>query len=233
MRSRPVFLLCGVLLLTAFSVRADSVFYSGATNESPNTEISATEARGFAAKFRTPAIVSVMPEPFLAVAPVWGREIHFLALDADSPNTAISAKTFHTSVLVADALQNGERLSDPSPAITFIGGFEPDGAFAARGSGPSFVVGTFFPPSSEASLHSSPSRELGSGDLTSSASDSEDARLRAGREHHKGGGDGKSKGLSGAASVGVPEPGAFSLLLFGLAAVGILARRRSISTTTA
>lgn len=196
MKSRPAFLLCGALLLTAFSVRADTVFYSGATNESPNTEISATEARGFAAKFRTPAMVGVMPEPFSAVAPVWGREFPYLALDADTPNTAISAKTFHTSVLVADAPQNGERLSDPSAAIASIGGFEPDGAFA------------------------------------SSISDSEDARLRIGREHRRGS-NGKGQGSFSLASVVVPEPGAFSLLLFGLAAVGILARRRSMLTTTA
>jgi hypothetical protein len=231
MKARPSFLLCGALLLTAFSVRADTVFYSGASNESPNTEISATEPHDFAAKFSAPSMVGVMPEPISAVALVSGREVTYLALDADSPNTAISAKTFHTSILVADAPENGERLSDPSPAIASIGGFEPDGAFAARGSGPSFVVGTFFPPSSETSFHSSPFREIGSGDVASSNSDSEDARLR-GREHHRGS-NGKGEGSSSPAAVAVPEPGAFSLLLFGLAAVGILARRRSMFAPTA
>jgi hypothetical protein len=217
MKSRPVFLLCGALLLTTFSVRADTVFYSGAANESPNSEISATEAHGFAAKFKAPAMVAVMPEPFSAVAPAWGRGFSYLALDADPLNTATSAKTFHKSVLVADAPENGERLSDPSPAIASIGGFEPDGAFAARGSGPSFVVGTFFPPS---------------GDLASSTAESEAARLKIGHEHRKGS-NGKGKDPSSPASIVVPEPGAFSLLLFGLAAVGILARRRGALTTTA
>ena len=203
MKSRPVFLLCGALLLTAFSVRADSVFYSGAANESPNTELSATEARGLAAKFQAPAMVGVTPEPFPAVAPTWGHGFANLALDADSADTATSAKKFHTSVLVADAPENGERLSDPSPAIASVGGFEPNGIF--------------FPAS---------------GDLASSNSNSEDARLKIGHEHRKGH-NGKGQGPSIPASIVVPEPGAFSLLLFGLVAVGIAARRRSVLTTTA
>src|SRR6202035_4926109 len=106
MKARLSFLLCGALLLTAFSVRADTVFYSGATSESPNTEISATEAHGLAAKFKAPAMVGVMPESFSAVAPVWGRGFAYLALDAGPPNSATSAKKSHTSVLVADAPEN-------------------------------------------------------------------------------------------------------------------------------
>jgi len=203
MKSRPVFLLCGALLLTAFSVRADSVFYSGAANESPNTELSATEAHGVAAKFQAPAMVGVTPESFSTVAPAWGRGFSFLALEADSPITANSAKKFQTSVLMADTPENGERPSDPSPAIASIGGFEPGGIF--------------FPAS---------------GDLVSSSSNSEDAHLKIGHEHHKGG-NGKGQDPTSPASIVVPEPGAFSLLLFGLVAVGIPARRRSVLTTTA
>jgi len=203
MKSRPVFLLCGALLLTAFSVRADSVFYSGAANESPNAELSATEARGLAAKFQAPAMVGVTPEPFSAVAPAWGRGFSPLALDADSPDTATSAKKFHTSVLLADAPENGERPSGPSPAIASIGGFEPGGIFF-----------------------------LASGDRASANSNSEDAHIKIGHEHHKGN-NGKGQDPSSPASIVVPEPGAFSLLLFGLVAVGIPARRRNVLTTTA
>jgi hypothetical protein len=232
MRSRPAFLLCGAFLIAASPVWADSVFYTGIANESVKTEISTTQTRSFAPKFAMPATAGILSDSLSAAAPTWSHEFTYLALPAESTDTAISAKTTRRSVLVPDAPQNDERLSDPTPAIASIGGFDPYGAFGARGSEPSFVVGTLFPPSSDATLHSSTFTEFNSHDRALSALDSDDARFRLGREHRRNG-DGKDQGPKGSATVDVPEPGAFSLLLFGLAAVGILARRRGTSPATA
>jgi len=232
MKSRPVFLLCGAILIASLPARADSLIYTGAANESPNTEISATDVRSLAAKFTMPATAGVVSEPLSAVAPVWGPEFVYLPLRAESPNTAISTKTYRGSVLVLDAAQDDVRLSDPTPAIASIGSFGLDGAFGARGAESSLVVGTFFPPSSDTGVHSSAFAEFDSHEPSFAVSDGEYSRLSIGREHRKDG-DGKGLGTTTPESAAVPEPGAFSLLLFGLAAVGIFARRRSVLVTTA
>jgi hypothetical protein len=232
MKSRPVFLLCGAILIASLPARADSLIYTGAANESPNTEISARDIRSSAIRFTMPATADIASEPLSAVAPVWGHEFAYLALGAESPNPAISAKTYRGSVLALDVPQNDARLSDLTPAIASIGSFGPDGAFAARGAESSLVVGTFFPPSTDTGVHSSPITDLDSHEAAFSVSDGEYTRLGIGREHRKHG-DGKDPGTTTPDSVAVPEPGAFSLLLFGLAAVGIFARRRSALVTPA
>ncbi len=223
MKSRPVFLLCGAILIASLPARADSLNYTGAANESPNTEISATDIRSSATRFTMPARADIASEPLSAVAPVWGHEFAYLALRAESPSPAISAKTYRGSGLLLDAAQDDVRLSDPTPAIAFIGSFGPDGAFATRGAESSLVVGTFFPPSSDTGVHSSAFTEFDSHESAFSGSDGEYARLRIGREHRKDG-DGKGLGTTTPDSVAVPEPGTFSLILFGLAVVGIFAR---------
>jgi PEP-CTERM motif len=231
MKSRPAFLICVALLIAAFPVRADSLVYTGAANESPNTEISATDVRSLATKFTMPAAAGIVSEPLSAVAAVWGPGFVYLPLREESPNVAISAKTYRGSVLVLDAPQNDARLSDPTPAIASIGSFGPDGAFATRGAESSLVVGTFFPPSTDTGVHSSAFTEFDSPEPSFAVSDGEYTRLRIGRDHRKDG-DGKDPGTTTPESAAVPEPGAFSLLLFGLAAVGIFARRRSVLPTT-
>ncbi len=221
-------MLCGAILIASLPARADSLIYTGAANESPNTEISATDVHSLASKFTMPATAGIVSEPLSAVAPVWGPEFVYPPLPAGS---RISTKTYRGSVLVLDAPQNDVRLSDPTPAIASIGSFVPDGAFAARGAESSLDVGTFFPPSSDTGVHSSAFTEFDSHEPAFSVSDGEYTRLRIGREHRKHG-DGKNPGTTTPDSVAAPEPGAFSLLLFGLAAVGIFARRRSVLPTT-
>jgi hypothetical protein len=232
MKSGPVFLLCGAILIASLPVRADSLIYTGAANETPKIEISVTEIRSFATKFMMPATAGVMSEPLSTVAPIWGPEFVYLPLRAEFPNNPISTKTIRGSVLVLDAPQNDVRLSDPTSAIASIGSFGSDGAFAARRAESSLVVGTFFPASTDTGVHSSAFTEFDSYEPAFSVSDAEYARLRIGREHRKDG-DGKGPGTTTPESVAVPEPGAFSLLLFGLAGVGICARRRSVLVRTA
>jgi PEP-CTERM motif len=232
MKSRPAFLICAALLLAAFSVRADSLFYTGVADESPKADISATGIRSTPAKFAMPATAGIVSVPLTGTAPVWGSEFVYLTLRAESPDTAISTKTIRGSVPVPDAAQNDAQPSDPTPAMVSIGSFGPDGAFAGRGAESSLVVGTFFPSSSDRGVHTTAFTEFDSHETAFAVSDGEYARLKIGREHRRDG-DGKNLGTTTPESIAVPEPGAFPLLLFGLAAVGICAWRRSVVSPAA
>jgi hypothetical protein len=178
-----------------------------------------------------PATPRLMSESLSAEDPERGHEIAYLALPAESLITALSATTFGTSARRLDAPQIDRQLSDPTPAITSIRGFESSSAFAAWGSEHSFIVGTMFPPSSGASLHSTTITEVGSEDPTSSVFATEGARHKIDRE--RGNSDnGKNQNQNASPPVEVSEPGALPLLLFGLAAVAIVVRRRSVSLAT-
>jgi hypothetical protein len=227
MKFTPAFLFCAAFLIPALPIQADSLPYIGTANDSRNTENSAPEFHASATKMLSPAAPRVISDPRSAVAPVWGHEIAYLALPAQSSSIALSATTFATSVRRTDAPQLDGQLSDPSPAMTSITGFEPSSSVAALGSEPSFIVGTMFPPSSDASLHSSAPDEINSGDLALSVFATEGARHKIDRERGKRD-DGKNPNQNPSPSVEVSEPAALPLLLFGLAALGILARRRNL-----
>jgi hypothetical protein len=231
MKFTPALLLCAVFLIAALPIRADSLSYTGTSNDSPNTENSAPEFRASATKMLLPATPRVISDSLSAVDPVRGHEIAYLALPAESSITALSATTFGTSARRLDAPQIDGQLSDPTPAITSIRGFESGSAFAAWGSEPSFVVGTVFPPSSDTSLHSTTITELGSEDPTLSVFATEGARHKIDRERGKSD-NGMNQHQNASPSVEVPEPGALPLLLFGLAAVAIVVRRRSVFLAT-
>jgi hypothetical protein len=229
MKSGPVFVLCAVLLITAFPIRADSLLYTGAANDSPKTEISATMIRDSITKPTIRPTASVSLRSLSAEAPLSGLEIAHLALPNESRSSAFSSALL-PSFLRPTAPPIDGRLSDPTPAIASIGGAEQTSGFAASSPEPSLIVGTFFPPSWEVSVHSNPVIELGLGDPAASVFATEGARHKIGRDRGRGG---DTENQNGASTVLVPEPAAFSLLLFGLAAVGILARRRNLFATTA
>jgi hypothetical protein len=227
MKSRPAFLLCAAFLIAALPIRADSLSNTGINNDSPDTENSAPEFRASATKMLSPASPRVMSDPLSTVAPARGHEIAYRALPAESSIAALSATTIGTSFPRLDASQIAGQLSDPTTAITSNGGFELRRSFAARGSEPSFIVGTMFPASVDVSAHSSTPNEHGSDDAALSVFATEGARRRIVRERDKGN-DGKDPDKADAPSVLVPEPEALPLLLFGLAALGILAQRRNV-----
>jgi hypothetical protein len=232
MKSTPVVLLCGAFLITSLSVRADSLFYTGAEHDSRNTEDSATVIRHSHTKLKMPSTIVVSMEPFSAITLGWANEFAHAGFSAEPPDTVIFSRATGMSFRAMDTPDADGRESDSTPAISSIGGFGSDDAFSAWRSEPSDVVGTIFPSSSGVAVPSSSFSEFGSGDPALSRFDGESARYRIGRERGKGG-NGKDKGIADPASVAVPEPAALPLLLCGLAAVGILARRRSAFPTTA
>jgi hypothetical protein len=231
MKFRPTFLLCAAFLIAALPVCGDSVFYTGVTSDSPSVEISTPEMRAHYTKLRIPSAVSITPS-LAALAPVWGHQIAYLALPGDSPDAAHEAKSARVSALQENAPQFDGQLSDPTPAIASIGGFEPSSSFAAWGSEPSFVVGTLSPPSSDIGVHSTGLVGIGPGDPISFLFDNDGTRRRIGHDRGRGD-DGKTPGAGGSTAILVPEPGALSLALFGLAAVAIFARRRRASAASA
>jgi hypothetical protein len=227
MKFTPAFLICAAFLIPALPIRADSLSYTGTADDSRNTENSAPGFHASAMKMLSPAIPRAMTGPFSAAAPVGSRESMYLARAAESSLNALSATTFGTSARRPDAPQIDGQLSDPTPAITSIGGFDSSSSFAAWGSGPSFIVGTIFPPSPDTSIHSGAPDEINPGDPALSFFDSEGALRKIGRERGKRN-DGKDPDKAAPPSALVPEPAALPLLLLGLAAVGIGARRRNV-----
>jgi hypothetical protein len=232
MKSGPVVVLCAAFLISAFPVRADSRLYTDAANDSTKTEISTTIIRGSVSKPTIRPTADVSLTSLSADAPVWDREIAHRTLPDESRSSALSSAPIPTSFLRPSAPPIHGRLSDPTPAIASIGGAQRTSGFTASSPEPSLIAGTFFPPSWEMSAHSNPVIELGLGDPAASVFATEGARHKIGRDRGRGS-DGDTENQNGASTVLVPEPAAFSLLLFGLAAVGILARRRNLFATTA
>jgi hypothetical protein len=232
MKSGPVLVLCAAFLIAAFPVRADSLLYTGAANDSLKTENSRTTIRGSVTKPTIRPTATVPLRSLSAEAAVSDPEIVYSALPDESRSSALSSAPILTSLLRPSAPPMDGRLSDPTPAVASIGRAEQPGGFAAWSPEPSYIAGTFFPPSGEMSVHSSPVIELGPGDPVSSVSSSEGARHKIGRDRGRGS-DGNAENQTGAPTVLVPEPTAFSLLLFGLAAVCIFARRRNLFSTAA
>jgi hypothetical protein len=227
MKFTPALIFGAAVLIAALPVRADTISYNGVSSDSTTTNASATTFRSSVTQPVIPSLARVSLEPLSVVAPVWVNKIADRSLADEFVNTTLSTKTPARSVNASSAPQIEERLSDPTPAVASIGGFEQDSAFASWASEPSFVLGTLVPTDPDTGLHSSTFTELRSGDPALPVFATEATRRRIEREHGKEGYDGGNhSGQAGSPSVSVSEPAALPLLLFGLAAVGMLALRR-------
>jgi hypothetical protein len=210
--------------MAALPASADSIFYTAPTNETSNHENSARIIGSSGTKFMTLASVVVSSEPPSMVAPGWADAMPDAVIAEDSTYRAISAEDTRNFALGLDEPQNDARLSDPIPAVLSLGSFQLGSAFGVRGPEPSYVLGTLFSSSSASSDRSSSLGELDTNERTSTFFNNGKERHGIGHDHDRGK-QGKNQDPDGPGSVSVSEPAAFSLVLLGLAASGIMARR--------
>jgi hypothetical protein len=223
MKFRPAVLLGGAVLIAALPVWADSIFYTAATHDSPTAENSAKAIRSSGTKRKTPATAVFTSEPLSAVPPGWADAMPSAGIGEDSTYRAIAARDLGSFALGIDEPQDDVRQSEPTSELS-IGGFQSGGAFGVRGPEPSFVLGTLLSSSSASSVHSNSLGEPDSNERASTFFNDGKERRGIGHDHDKGD-KGKKQDQDGPGSVSVPEPAAFSLVLLGLAAIGIMARR--------
>jgi hypothetical protein len=152
MKFRPALLLGGIVLMAAIPVCADSALYTASTNESSNPESSAKTVRSSDTKFVTPATVVVISELQSPIASGWSYATPYVGIAEDSTRAATSARRSEFA-LALNKPQDNTRSSDFAPAVEPISGFS-GGVFNVRASESSSVVGTLFPPSSDAIVHS-------------------------------------------------------------------------------
>jgi hypothetical protein len=121
--------------------------------------------------------------------------------------------------------------AESTPPLALSDRFELKNLMGARDSKFSVVPDTFFPLTSDVNIHTVSLRDLESDERAPFISDAS----RASRKEREGNGAiaaDKDEIKTKLLSVPVPEPGSLSLLLAGLAVVGISSRRRRELSTT-
>jgi PEP-CTERM motif len=159
----------------------------------------------------------------IAAVPAWADRI-------SSPGFAKEFPGIDTLMKVAGS-SSGLRLNVPVNAgipsasvVVFSNGFDANNAFESWDSKSSSALGTFFPSSTDLDIHPVSLSDLDSDGGPSSRAHAWKAWLiKEEGEKHRGRG---RLHHAGVIPTQVPEPGFISLLLFGLAAVGLFARRR-------
>ena len=226
MRFRSALLFGGVILAAAVPVWADSISFTGVSIESTNTESLVKPTRSAHAKLIALTKSRLMPHHALPVASEWDAAAPYLSLEEDTPDAQISADANVSSGLVLNAPSSDGFASDPSPGTASITTLASSSAFNGGGSIFFSIPGAAFASSLDTSIQSSSLNDFDSRERDSSIFNSTGARRGVGHDQGRRD-DSKDQGPNDLVLVLVPEPGAFSLLLLGLAAVGILARRRS------
>ena len=226
MKFRSALLFGGVVLLAAIPVCADSILYTTSTNEPANPESSAATFRTSHAKYLALATAQIFSEPIPAVVSVQAFVLPETVIAQDATQTEISGNHAASFALALTDPQNEARPSISTPAMLAVNGFQPGAAFGGSDAENSWVLVTLVPAAPEPGGHSGGFAALGSSGPVSSEFSTDGSRLGFfGRDPNRGkAGKGQNKNQNDA-PVPIPEPSAASLLMLGLLAVGIMARR--------
>ncbi len=226
MKFRSALLLSAVVLLAAIPVYADSILYTTAANEPANPDSSALTFRTSHAKYLTLATAQFFSEAIPAVVSVKAFALPEPALAQDATQTEISGNHAASFALALTDSRNEARPALSAPAMLPVNGFQPGGAFGGSDAENSWVLATLVPSAPEPGAHSGDFAALGSSGSASSDFSTDGSRLGFfGRDPDRGkAGKGENKNQNDA-PVPIPEPPAASLLMLGLLAVGIMARR--------
>ena len=226
MKFRPAVLLGGVALMAAIPVCADTVFYTASIEESSFPENSAPIINVSHTKLLIPVTAGVISEPMPLVAPVWNDAAPYSGIAEGSAQRESYGNEARNLIFEIAQLQSDARPADPTAAMLSTNGIQSSGVFGASGSEMSLVLDPLVPTALDPIVRFGSPAEPNSGALAPSAFGAEGFQLGFfGRDPDRGrGGEGKNKNQEDPL-VSVPEPGALPLLMFGLLAVGISARR--------
>jgi hypothetical protein len=157
----------------------------------------------------------------IAVVPARADRIPYPGSTKDSADSEITAQVSRSSGLNAP-VGAGFR-AEPLPRTEFVGTIDVHDAFNVRGSWSSPVPNSIFSPLAGTDIHLVKLGGLEFDERDFFDSNAGKASRHDGKENKE---NDKFNGKDGAVPVLVREPGSLSVLLLGLGAVGLLARRR-------
>jgi PEP-CTERM motif len=232
MKRGPALLLCGAVLIAAAPVWADTIPYIAISNDFDNIQVSASVARFSGVKLNAPLIArSRLPEA-IPTTPNLAYSNPHPEFAEESPTIAISPQVTGGSDIQPNAPANaGFSAEQAAPSGELIGNFTANNTLEMSDSTRALALDKLlvsWSPLGDIGIHSATPDELDFEESSSSIAET-------GKESHNSG-DGDSLGRTGEhrrrransiLPVSVPEPGSRSLVLLGLAVVGLLGRRRA------
>jgi hypothetical protein len=229
MKVKLALLFCGVGLLATLPVRADSIPYSGASNDFPGTVFSATVAPNPDSESKAPVKVGFLLAPVPA-ARAWADLSSYPALAEESANIAVPGAVLHSSHLRAII----DIPAEPTPVAALAGSPVASNAFGFWGSGGSVASDLLLrSPSDTAATALLPTSvdETGTHQLASSISGVAKEWNEGGKVDGLGFTGDHRRSADSTLPVSVPEPGSLSFFLLGLAAVALLGRKSRLANS--